>query len=117
MGRILGTVGIADKGVYSADVTYMAGNFVYYNGSTWLARRDGLQGVTPREGTDWKYLARGFDGQTSSIVVMEEDIPVSERTRGTWYLNVTNRQTLSGSEENIKSLPNMGLRVIEKAEP
>lgn len=36
----LGTVGIADRGNYSASATYVKGNFVYYDGSSWLALKD-----------------------------------------------------------------------------
>lgn len=65
MGTILGTVGIVSKGNYSASATYYAGNFVYYNGSTFLAKKDNLKGVTPAEGDNWQMLARGAEVDTS----------------------------------------------------
>ena len=64
----LGLVGIADKGTYSAEVTYNKGQFVLYDGSTWLALKDNLTGVTPEEGESWKYLARGFTAELLSLV-------------------------------------------------
>lgn len=64
----LGTVGIADKGKYSADATYAKGNFVYHNGSSWLALKDNLTGVTPEEGENWKYLARGYAAELLSMI-------------------------------------------------
>ena len=64
----LGTVGIADKGKYSADVAYFKGNFVYHNGSSWLALKDNLTGVTPEEGENWKYLARGYAAELLSMI-------------------------------------------------
>lgn len=64
----LGLVGIADKGTYSAEVTYNKGQFVLYDGSTWLALKDNLTGVTPAEGESWKYLARGFAAELLSLV-------------------------------------------------
>lgn len=57
---VLGTVGIADKEDYNPSETYVIGNSVYYGGSTWVARKDNLTGITPEEGENWKYLARGF---------------------------------------------------------
>lgn len=57
---VLGTVGIADKGDYNPSTTYAFGNSVYYEGSTWVAKKDNLTGITPEEGVNWKYLARGF---------------------------------------------------------
>lgn len=64
----LGLVGIADKGTYNQDTTYNRGQFVLYNGSTWLALKDNLTGVEPTEGENWKYLARGFAAELLSLV-------------------------------------------------
>ncbi len=64
----LGTVGIADRGNYSASATYVKGNFVYYDGSSWLALKDNLTGVTPEEGDNWKYLARGYAAELLSMI-------------------------------------------------
>jgi len=49
MSTSLGTVGIVDKGIYDAQTTYQKGNFVYYNGSTWIAKRQ-TTGNLPAEG-------------------------------------------------------------------
>ena len=71
MSTSLGKVGIVDKGNYSAEVVYNSGDFVLYEGSTWLALKDGLIGIKPTEGENWKYLARGvsedIQGQIDSI--------------------------------------------------
>ena len=64
----LGTVGIADKEDYNPSETYVIGNFVYYGGSTWVARKDNLTGITPEEGENWKYLARGFGSDNLSQI-------------------------------------------------
>lgn len=57
----LGLVGIVSKGTYSASTNYVAGNFVYYNGSTYLCiNNNGTTGIAP--GSDentWQILARG----------------------------------------------------------
>lgn len=66
---VLGTVGIADKGIYNAGTTYTTGNFVLYQGSTWLALKDNLTGIEPEEGENWKYLARGFGSDTLSQIL------------------------------------------------
>lgn len=65
---ILGEVGIVDKGIYNPDTTYNSGNFVLHNGSTWLAIKDNLTGVTPEEGANWKYLARGFASEMLALI-------------------------------------------------
>ena len=59
MATSLGKVGIVDKGNYSSKEIYNSGDFVFYEGSTWLALKDNLLGVEPGEGENWKYLARG----------------------------------------------------------
>lgn len=65
---ILGTIGIADKGTYDPDATYVTGNFILHNGSTWLALKDNLTGIEPEEGENWKYLARGFGSDNLSQI-------------------------------------------------
>lgn len=56
----LARIGFADQGNYAAGATYRKGDVVYYNGSTWAALKDNLKGVTPANGANWKYMARGF---------------------------------------------------------
>lgn len=68
MATSLGKVGIVDRGNYLQEETYNAGDFVLYNGSTWLALKDGLLGAEPAEGTNWKYLARGFEAEVLSLI-------------------------------------------------
>ena len=41
---------------------------VYYNGSTWVALKDNLRGVTPAPGANWKYMARGFAAEALSAI-------------------------------------------------
>jgi len=65
----LGTVGIADKGTYNASATYVKGNFVLYEGSSWIALKDNLTGIPPEEGENWKYLARGFGSDNLSQIL------------------------------------------------
>lgn len=58
----LGVVGIVNKGDYSSTATYYKGNFVYYDGSSYVCLKDSLNGVTPiNDSVNWRYLARGFD--------------------------------------------------------
>ena len=65
----LGIVGYADKGTYSASATYNKPDVVYYNGSSYVALKDGMKGVTPsNNGKNWKYLARGFQADTAAQV-------------------------------------------------
>lgn len=53
-----------------------------------------------------------MEGKTNIVVIPEdEDIPVDERKPHTWYLKVTDRQTISGGE-TITVSPNMGLKIL-----
>lgn len=64
MPTSLGLVGIVDKGVYNSAATYVKGNFVYYDGSTWLCiSSTSVTNVEPTElnSSTWKYLAKGFN--------------------------------------------------------
>ena len=72
MATSLGKVGIVDRGNYLQEETYNAGDFVLYNGSTWLALKDGILGVEPAEGRDWKYLARGFEAEVLSLITAND---------------------------------------------
>ena len=72
MATSLGKVGIVDRGNYLQEETYNAGDFVLYNGSTWLALKDGLLGAEPAEGTNWKYLARGFEAEVLSLITAND---------------------------------------------
>ena len=68
----LGKVGIANKGNYSPDTTYNQCDFVFYEGSTWLALKNGLIGIEPIEGENWKYLARGFEAEVLSLITAND---------------------------------------------
>lgn len=76
----LGKVGLVNKGDYSPDITYNQYEFVFYKGSTWLALNNGLLGVEPTEGENWKYLARGFNNvktiqsETEPLDLVEDDV-------------------------------------------
>lgn len=81
MATSLGKVGIVDKGNYSSEETYNSGDFIFYEGSTWLALKDGLIGIEPVEGENWKYLARGVpDGiatvEQVGVVKPSEDLTI-----------------------------------------
>ena len=57
--RVLGKVGLANRGTYSASKTYTALDFVLYNGSTFVALKE-VTGVTPvNDGVNWQYMALG----------------------------------------------------------
>lgn len=57
----LGVIGYTDKGTYAAGTTYNRFNVVLYNGSSYVAVKDGLTGVTPaNDGVNWRLFANGF---------------------------------------------------------
>lgn len=68
----LGRIGFVDKGNYSATTTYRIGDVVYYNGSTWSALKDNLKGVTPVNGANWRYMARGFAAELLADVTAKD---------------------------------------------
>ena len=52
------------------------------------------------------------DQKVNIVVIPEnEDIPVNKRESNTWYLKVTDQQTISGGE-TITVCPNMGLKIL-----
>lgn len=63
---VLAKVGLVNKGEYSAAATYNKFDFVYNSGSSWLAKKDGLKGVSPADGEDWQCLAKGFVESSAS---------------------------------------------------
>lgn len=69
---LLARVGFVDRGNYSASATYLAGDVVYYNGSTWSALKDNLKGVTPTNGANWRYMARGFASEVLSAITAKD---------------------------------------------
>lgn len=69
---LLARVGFVDRGNYSESATYLAGDVVYYNGSTWSALKDNLKGVTPTNGANWRYMARGFASEVLSAITAKD---------------------------------------------
>lgn len=58
---LLAIVGYTDKGTYSSGTTYNKYNVVLYDGSSYVAIKDGVTGVTPsNDGVNWRTFANGF---------------------------------------------------------
>lgn len=55
--------------------------------------------------------AAGILDKRRQIVVMEQDIPMEERKPGTFYLRVTDSQTITVSDQ-IRVSPNVGMKVL-----
>ena len=77
----LGNVGYADKGVYSADATYNKYNVVYYEGSTYVALKDNLHGVTPTNGENWRYMAKGFNEASADGITVIDTSGIIDGTK------------------------------------
>ena len=77
----LGNVGYADKGVYSADATYNKYNTVYHEGSTYVALKDNLHGVTPADGANWRYMAKGFTEASADAITVIDTSGIIDRTK------------------------------------
>ena len=57
----LAIVGYTDKGTYNAGTTYNKYNVVLHDGSSYVAIKDGVTGVTPsNDGVNWRTFANGF---------------------------------------------------------
>lgn len=77
----LGNVGYADKEVYSADATYNKYNVVYYEGSTYVALKDNLHGVTPTNGENWRYMAKGFNEASADGITVIDTSGIIDGTK------------------------------------
>lgn len=77
----LGNVGYADKGVYSADATYNKYNTVYHEGSTYVALKDNLHGVTPADGANWRYMAKGFTEASADAITVKDTSGIIDGTK------------------------------------
>lgn len=77
----LGNVGYADKGVYSADATYNKYNAVYHDGSTYVALKDNLHGVTPADGANWRYMAKGFTEASADAITVIDTSGIIDGTK------------------------------------
>ena len=77
----LGNVGYADKGVYSADATYNKYNTVYHEGSTYVALKDNLHGVTPADGANWRYMAKGFTEASADAIPVIDTSGIIDGTK------------------------------------
>lgn len=60
--RALGTVGTSYKGEYQPGQEYKYANTVYYDSSTYIALKDNPEGEPNDDNLNWKYLARGTQG-------------------------------------------------------
>lgn len=77
----LGNIGYADKGVYSADATYNKYNVVYHEGSTYVALKDNLHGVTPANGENWRYMAKGFNEASADGITVIDTSGIIDGTK------------------------------------
>lgn len=77
----LGNVGYADKGVYSAEATYNKYNTVYHEGSTYVALKDNLHGVTPADGVNWRYMAKGFTEASADAITIIDTSGIIDGTK------------------------------------
>lgn len=77
----LGNVGYADKGVYSANATYNKYNTVYHEGSTYVALKDNLHGVTPADGANWRYMAKGFTEASADAITVIDTSGIIDGTK------------------------------------
>lgn len=112
MATSIGKVGIVDKGNYSAEVIYNSGDFVFYEGSTWLALKGNLLGVEPVDGENWKYLARGLSNgiatpNKAGVVKPNNDFTIGED--GTLGINpIVLEEYVEKPVQKSLTIPNTG---------
>lgn len=95
----LAVVGIAYKGEYEEGKEYKQFNGVYYNGSTYVALKDGVTSVPYNDGINWKYLAQGFISHNLS----ELEAIDSEGIIGTAGDNVGAQELIDGIASDLKT--------------
>ena len=101
----LGRIGFVDRGTYASGTTYRIGDVVYYNGSTWVALKDNLKGVTPVTGANWKYMARGFAAEALSAITAKDTSGVL----GTAGASVTSQALVDAIADKVMT------KLIEKS--
>ena len=63
-----GRIGFLIKGNYDASATYNFLDIVFYNGNSYVAKKDGITGITPTEkGENWQLFATGGEGQKIDV--------------------------------------------------
>lgn len=75
----LGLVGIVSAGNYAAGTTYNKGQFVLYQGSSWLCKLDNTTGITPASGANWQLLANGIKGLKNNAETSEAGYALDAR--------------------------------------
>lgn len=75
----LGKVGLFPKGEYSPDEVYERLDFVYHNGSSWLALRDVPDGEPSETNPDWKILALGFPEVENTVLGVKGEAELEYR--------------------------------------
>lgn len=113
----LGKWMITNGGDYDPDVTYEKLTMVMYDNSTYITLKI-VTGVIPSDDkVNYALMARGYstEDKINLVVIPDgEDIPVAERKANTWYLKVTDQQTISSGDETITVSPNMGIKVLHQ---
>lgn len=63
-----GRIGFLIKGDYDASTIYNFLDIVFYNGNSYVAKKDGITGITPTEkGENWQLFVTGGEGQKIDV--------------------------------------------------
>lgn len=74
----LGKIGLSYKGEYDSNTVYERLDAVYHSGSTYLALKDAPAGAPSSDGTNWRYLAKGFPSDIGESEIAFEEAAVRE---------------------------------------
>ncbi len=94
----LAKLGIAYEGDYSETTTYEQFDAVYYNGSTYIALVDSPAGPPSDDGTNWRFLAKGFLSQVISNLTATDKNGVIGEAGAT----VNAQNLIDGMSDDIK---------------
>lgn len=106
----LGIVGFRDRGEYDPEIVlseepYRYFDFVYYEGSSWLALLDNPVNPPSELNPEWKLLALGFRDAELQIAGVKGDAEIEYRTG---YVNLTK------ADLGLERVDNIGLEDIQK---
>ena len=105
--QTLGVIGLRDRGEYDPDVSepYRYFDFVYYEGSSWLAVVDNPVDPPSDVNSDWKPLAKGFSDAELQVLGVKGDAEIEYRNG---YINLTK------DDLGLERVENYSLEDIQK---
>ncbi len=99
----LGRVSIVPKGVYDPETVYTRLDYVLFGDDGYLARKSGLQGVTPEEGEDWM-KAVGSGSAAAAKEAAAQAAASAESAAGSVQVLEENREAIQSIRDNLEDI-------------